>query len=327
MIENAQLSQRGADLDPTIRDFIRRTDADYVRHRNGRVPTRDEARIVAEKVRAPWVAGGPVMARTEEFSAPSPHGPVRLRLYDPDPSTPKPVMIYIHGGGWVMFSLDTHDRLMREYAARARMCVVGVDYSLSPEARYPVALDEIVAAIGYVCDQAASLGVLPDRLALGGDSAGANMALAAAIRLRDAGRPDVVKGLLLNYGAFDIDLLPEDHQRFGGEGYMLTSDEMKSFWDAYLGQGAASPDVLATPLRAELRGLPPVFLCIPQCDVLTGQSLLLHRRLKEAEVPADAVVYSGASHSFLEAVSISPVADQAFHDATAWLRDKLAARP
>lgn len=322
-METTQLSLRGADLDPTIRDFIQRTDADYVRHRNGVVPTRAEARIVAEKVRAPWRAGGPVMGRTEEVFAPTLHGQVRLRLYDPTPGAPKPALIYVHGGGWVMFSLDTHDRLMREYAARAGICVIGVDYSLSPEVRYPVALDEVVAAVRFVRDQADHLGVLKDRIALGGDSAGANLSLAASILLRDAGESQLTRALLLNYGAFDTELLPEDRQRFGGEGYMLTSDEMEGFWDAYLGENVPPPDVLATPLRANLHDLPPAFLCVPQCDVLTGQSLLLLDRLKAANVPSEAVIYHGASHSFLEAVSISPVADRAFDDASIWLRTKL----
>ena len=323
VIPETTLSQLGDDLDPTIRAFIRATEADYARHRNGKTPSPVEARLVAEKVRAPWVKGGPVMHRTESHMVPSPHGKVRIRLYDPAPGAPKPALIYIHGGGWVMFSLDTHDRIMREYAARAGVCVIGVDYSLSPEVRFPVALEEIIAVVHHVRDHAEALGIDGDQLAIGGDSAGANLSLTTAISLRDHGEGDVLKTLVLNYGAFGTDLVAEDKARFGGEGYMLTTEEMGQFWKAYLGRPEDAGNPLAAPLQADLHNLPPVFLCIPQCDVLTGQSLILHERLKAAGNTAEAVIYAGASHSFLEAVSISPVANRAFDDAAAWLRSKI----
>ena len=324
MIPDTTLSQLGDDLDPTIRAFIRATDADYARYRNGGQPSHVEARLVAEKVRAPWVQGGPIMHSTESHMAPSPHGKVRIRLYDPTPLSPKPALIYIHGGGWVMFSLDTHDRIMREYAVRAGVCVIGIDYSLSPEARFPVALEEIIAVVRHIRDHAAELGIDPGQLAIGGDSAGANLSLATAISLRDQGEGDVLKTLVLNYGAFGTDLAAEDKARFGGEGYMLTTEEMGQFWAAYLGRPEDAGNPLAAPLQADLHDLPPVFLCVPQCDVLSGQSRVLHERLKAAGNLAQAVIYAGASHSFLEAVSISPLANRAFDDGATWLREKLS---
>ena len=323
MIPDSTLNKLGDDLDPTIRSFIRQTDAAYASHGTTSNPSHAERRAVAEKVRAPWVAGGPAMVRVEEFAVPSQHGPVRIRLYDPTAQAGKPALIYVHGGGWVMFSLDTHDRIMREYAARAGICVIGVDYSLSPEARFPVALEEIIAVVRHLRDHAGDLAIDGDRLAIGGDSAGANLSLATALSLRDAGEGENLAALVLNYGAFDTQLAPEDKARFGGDGYMLTSEEMGQFWTDYLGRAEDARNPLATPLQADLHDLPPVFLCVPQCDVLTGQSLMLHDRLKAAGNRTEAVVYAGASHSFLEAVSISPVAERAFDDAAAWLREKL----
>ena len=323
MIPESTLNMPGDDLDPTIRSFIRLTNEAYAAHRNGTTPSHAEARAVAEKVREPWVKGGPVMVRTDDFAIPSQHGPVRVRLYDPNPETPKPALIYVHGGGWVMFSLDTHDRIMREYAARAGICVIGVDYSLSPEARFPVALEEIIAVVRHIRDHGSDFAVDGGHLAIGGDSAGANLSLATALSLRAAGEGTTLATLVLNYGAFDTNLIKEDKARFGGDGYMLTTEEMNQFWVDYLGSPDDARDPLATPLNADLHNLPPVFLCVPQCDVLHSQSLLLHERLKAAGVQAEAVIYAGASHSFLEAVSISPVADRAFDDAAAWLRDKL----
>jgi acetyl esterase len=219
-----------------------------------------------------------------------------------------------------MFSLDTHDRIMREYAGRAGICVIGIDYALSPEAKFPVALEQIVAVVRHVRDHAANLGVDGARLALGGDSAGGNMALAASLILRQAGEGETLNALVLNYGAFAFDMTAEDKRRYGGDGYMLTTDEMLYFWDQYLADPTDRRNALAAPLLAELHDLPPVFLCIPQCDVLHGQSLALNTRLQSAGNDVKAVIYAGASHSFLEAVSTSPLAGRAFDDASNWLK-------
>src|SRR5205807_4157411 len=142
---------------------------------------------IAEQVRAPWTQGGPRMERTSELRIPYGEGSVRIRVLDPEGNGPKPTLIYLHGGGWTIFSIDTHDRLMREYAARAGIVVVGVDYSLSPEARFPRAIDETVAVIRWLRLNGASIGVEPSRMAVGGDSAGAAMTIAACMKLRDEG--------------------------------------------------------------------------------------------------------------------------------------------
>lgn len=319
---NTTSTQAGADLDPGVRDFIRITGEAYVTHGSDLEKTVVNARQVAEKVRAPWVTGGPVMFSTIEQSVPTPHGDVRIRVYNPDGATNKPAMIYIHGGGWVMFSIDTHDRIMREYAARAGICVIGVDYSLSPEARFPVALEQVVAVVHHVRDQASSLSIDPDRLALGGDSAGANLAVSTAIYLRDTGTDKGLRTLVLNYGAFGIDLSVDDVRKYGGPQYMLTSEEMTYFWTQYLANTDDQSNPLAVPLLADLHDLPPVLLCVPQCDVLTTQSLMLDSQLQTAGVKTRTIVYKGATHSFLEAVSISDVAEKAFEDAADWLRER-----
>lgn len=317
----------GADLDDAVRAFITRTGEDHARHAQGRALTPVEAREVAEKVRAPWRAGGPVMHRTTEAQAPSPHGPVRLRIHDPSPEPGKPILVYVHGGGWMLFSLETHDRLMREYAARAGVVVVGVDYALSPEAKFPLALEQCLAAVRWAADGGVGEAGDVSRLAMGGDSVGGNMSLASAVTLRDAGEGDLLKALMLHYGAFDTEIDVEHQIRFGGQGYMLTPEEMDVYWAAYLTDPAERTDPRAAPARAELAGLPPVFLTIPACDVLTGQSLALADRLTAAGVPVRAEVYAGASHSFLEAVSISDLADRALQDGSDWLAATLAAAP
>ncbi len=323
-IISTQVSKSRTALDPDIERFVERIAQSYA----GQRPIADcnpaEARAVAEIVRAPWAAGGPEMARTFEVNIPTPHGDVRIRLHDPSQSThPKPVLIYTHGGGWVMFSLDTHDRLMREYAGRAGVIVAGVDYALSPEARFPVALEQIAAAIVWFHAHAHEVGADPERIAAGGDSAGANMALAAAVMLRDQGDASLLKALHLHYGAFDTVIEPEWENQFGGPGSMLSSAEMDGFWESYLLRPADAMNPLAVPAKAALGNLPPAFFTIPECDVLTGQSLELARRMEASGVRVRAEIYKGATHSFLEAVEISPLADKAIQDGADWLRAEL----
>ena len=257
-----------------------------------------EARRIAEEVRAPWTRGGPAMAATDTTIA-----GVRVRRY----GSGEPVLIYLHGGGWTLFSLDTHDRLMREYAARAGVTVVGVDYALSPEAKYPVALEQVVAV-------AQSIGESATAIAIGGDSAGANLAIAACMR-----QPGLFRAMVLNYGVFDRYSSKEARERFGGPGNMLTADEMEGFWRNYLRDERDADDPFVCPLRGDLRGLPPALLVVPECDLLAEQSVQLADRLQAAELR----VYPGAVHSFLEAVSISPLADRALEETASWLRDIL----
>ncbi len=317
---NTVQSQQGADLDPQVREFIRITGEAYLTHSLGQPKTMQGARDVAELVRAPWVAGGPQMAGTSERAIDTRHGKVRVRIHRPVTDTaPQPVLFYVHGGGWVMFSLDTHDRVMREYAGRSGVTVIGIDYALSPEVRFPVALEQIVDVLSFAMNHGEGLNIDTGRMAIGGDSAGANLSVAAALTLRDDGHGKRLKGLLLNYGAYADELKRDDVARFGGEEYMLTDTEMHAFWAQYLASPEDAANPLACPLKADLRGLPPAFLAIPECDVLAGQSHDLYDRMIEAGVAAQAVTYAGASHSFLEAVSIATVADEALGDASAWI--------
>jgi len=308
----------GDDIDPDIREFVSRVNAAYVEHLGDGPADFPARRAAAEKVRDPWRAGGPDMASSEDRRV----GPskVGVRIHKPTTDAPLPTLVYIHGGGWTTFSLDTHDRLMREYAARAGCAVVGIDYSLSPEARFPVALDEIAEVLVWLREEGASIGLDSQRLAIGGDSAGGNLSVASMVRARDRGEP-LVQAMLLSYGAFDEEVR-DTHARYGGDAYMLTPREMDDFWRNYRGEDR-SPDPVARPLLADLAGLPPTFLCIAECDILADENREMARRMKAAGVDVTAVVYGGATHSFLEAVSISPLADRALAEASAWLRDKL----
>lgn len=305
-------------LDPSIRRFVTEVRAGWARHGDVGTMTPSEARQIAEAVRQPWTIGGPAMAAVTEID-----GPVRMRFYDPGPDERKPALIYLHGGGWTLFSLDTHDRVMREYASRAGIVVIGVDYALSPEVKYPVALEQTIAAASYLAEYGAAFGIDPARMGLGGDSAGANLALAAALSLRHGGAVPI-RALVLNYGVFARRSSAEAVERFGGEGNMLTAEEMETFWRNYLRDERDAENPLVCPLRADLSRLPPTFLAVPEYDLLAEQSIALAERMRSGGVKVNLEIYRGAAHSFLEAVSISPLAARAFAETSSWLRTALA---
>jgi acetyl esterase len=313
-------------IDPEVATFVDRVQRDFARHAGLAQMSFPQQRAVAEQVRAPWRQGGPAMARTWDRTVSTPAGEVRLRLFDPGrPAGPGPALVYLHGGGFTTFSLDTHDRLMREYAARAGLLVIGVDYALSPEARFPVALDQVTGVLDWLFAGGEAVGVDPRRIAVGGDSAGANLALAAALALRDRGAILRPAGLLSNYGFFDADFETATQRRFGDPGAMLTRDELAAFLDNYLGPDWSAPSPLALPILADLANLPPSFHVIAECDPLADGDRAMVERLRAAGSRTDSVVYPGATHSFLEAVSISALADRALADGAAWLRRTLAA--
>jgi len=305
-------------LDPDIRRFVTAVQRSYGQHPDFDALPLTERRRVAEEVRAPWRAGGPRMWRTVDTTIAG----LRSRIHIPVEPAALGAMLYLHGGGWTMFSIDTHDRLMREYAQRSGAIVVGIDYSLSPEAKFPTALNEVVAAIEWLRGEGAAYGIDPLRLAIGGDSAGANLAVAAALRLRERGEAGP-RAMLLNYGAFS----PEptaSFERYGGPRYMLTVEEMKYFWSNYTSDPTELSNPLVAPYRADLRGLPPAFLCIAGCDILSDGNRAMAACFAAARVPCEVRLYAGATHSFLEAVSIAPLAERAIAEAADWLRKRLA---
>ncbi|MDH5832389.1 alpha/beta hydrolase fold domain-containing protein [Luteimonas kalidii] len=306
------------DVEPGIRRFMQRMAEGYAAFPPLASLPLDEVRRITARVREQWGSGGPAMAAREDLQADG----VRLRILRPADTVPLPVLVYVHGGGWTLFGLETHDRLMREYAARAGVAVLAVDYSLSPEAKYPRALDETVAAIDWLRTHGAAHGLDPERAAIGGDSAGANLAVASQLRLRGAGqRP--LSAMLLNYGVYS-DAASASWTRYDGPRYMLEAAEMQGFWHNYLDHDAQRRDPLVMPLLADLHGLPPAFVAIPECDILADGNRAMAAALRRHGVQVEMREYRGATHSFLEAVPVSPLADRALDEAAAWLRGIMA---
>jgi acetyl esterase len=312
-------------LEPGVREFVETVCSESARLTAGRTLDWAQKRPIAEATRAPWRSGGPAMAGTREETLPGNGTPFRVRLYYPRVSDQAlPVLVYIHGGGWSIFSIDTHDRLMREYAHASGAVVVGVDYALSPEHRYPVALNQCVETVRWLRANADDLNVDASRVALGGDSAGANLALATSLVLRDEASDEGLRALLLNYGGFDTEISEQARATLGTSDDMLSGEEMDAFWNSYLGDAEDNRlDPLAVPMRAALHDLPPAFLVLAERDVLAEQSEHMAALLEARGNSAQLQRYAGASHSFLEAMSISSLAQLAIADSAMWLRRQL----
>ena len=253
-------------LDPEIRAFVAEMKAGFSQYPPFSHLTFAGARAVAEAVRLPWRQGGPVMASTDERRIGTDAGEVRVRIHRPDRGRTAgiaPALVYLHGGGWTLFSLDTHDRVMREYAQRAGVIVVGVDYALSPEAKFPKALEQTVGTIEWLHAHGGELGIDSTRLAVGGDSAGGNLAVAAALRLRDGGRDALLRAILLSYAAVDSECSPGAVEQYGGDAFMLTGEEMRQFWANYLASADQARDPYACPCGRTCAACRPSFSASP----------------------------------------------------------------
>ena len=283
----------------------------------------DGPRTLTEALNLPLAEGGPVMAESADRWLAVRGRRIQCRLHRPTGSAgPLPVLIYLHGGGWVWNSIDTHDRLMREYAAAAGCAVLGPDYALSPEAAFPQALEECAGVVRWVMAEGAAWGLDGARVVLGGDSAGGNLAAGAALLLRDAGEAAALRGLLLNYGVFDSRLGTPSYREFA-TGYGLTRERMGFYWSVYAPREADRVHPYAAPLRADLAGLPPCLLHIAELDVLASENQAMAARLRAAGIDVEDTVFLGTVHGFLRAVAHVGQARRAVEQAGAWLRARL----
>lgn len=239
------------------------------------------------------------MADVRELSANGPLGPIGLRLYRPSSApSPAPVLVYYHGGGWVIGDLDTHDVLCRELAHRAGCAVVAVDYRLGPEHRFPAAVDDCLAATRWVHAQAGALGVDASRLALGGDSAGGNLAAVSAIALRDGGGPQPLLQVLI-YPATDMRALAPSHTA-NGQGYLLSSDSIAYYRGHYMPDRAQWPDWRASPLlHPDASKLPPALVITAGYDPLRDEGRQYADKLSQAGVPTQYVCFERQIHGFI----------------------------
>ncbi len=277
---------------------------------------------------------GPVekaSAGIEEFTLPTgTEGEVEVRIVRPE-NTGKtlPALFYFHGGGWILGNRETHDRLVRELAIRAGIAVVFVNYTPSPEAHYPVPVRQAFAAVRYMAAHAADYRIDPDRIAVGGDSVGGNMAAAVTLLARREKGPSL-RFQLLFYPVTDCRFDTPSYRAFA-DGPWLTRRAMKWFWDAYAPGKRSRREIYASPLRAtleELRGLPPALVITAENDVLRDEGEAYAARLMRAGVGVTSVRCNGAIHDFvmLDALAGSTPARAAMELACTALRAALAGK-
>ena len=269
--------------------------------------TADEARAQMAANCKVWNDPLPDMAETRDFTIDGPEGAIPVRLLRPLDVETDGVILYFHGGGFVLGSLDTHHRLMRLLAIESRATLIGVDYRLAPEHPFPAPLDDCVRAVYWLQDEGKSIDLDPERIVLAGDSAGANLALSSLLRVRDEGRYPL-SGAALFYGCYWSRLGTPSHQKYGDGAYRLSTDEMGWFWENYLGDDGRG-NVYAEPMDADLSALPPLFLNYGEVDPLADDTLELVKRLDQAGVVHDCVAYPGLVHGFMQMTSrVEPAA-------------------
>nr|WP_300151411.1 acetyl esterase [Propionicimonas sp.] len=287
----------------------------------------DELRQAYLRERRFWNEGGPAMARTIHAQVPTPHGPVAIRCHLPVTGTELPVVVYIHGGGWVVGNLDTHDRIMRMLAHESGAAVVGIDYALSPEAKFPVALEQCAAVARHLHERGSEHSVDGSRLAFAGDSGGATMCLATTLLLRDqadAGLPSVgVSALALYYGMYGL-RDSASRRLLGGPWDGLTDADFDYYLDCYLADPADARSPYVDCLGADLgRGIPPTYLVAAEFDPLRDDTATLAAILSEHGVTCSHEVFPGVLHAFLHNSRMLDAAATALANGGAFLRRAL----
>jgi len=261
-----------------------------------------EARQAAIDGLAAWRGEPEPLPGVEDRSIAGPAGEIRIRIYTPDTPSPRPALVYFHGGGWVVCDLDTHDVVCRAIARESGATVVAVDYRLAPEHPFPAAVVDCYAATQWVAANAAALGVDSGRIAVGGDSAGGNLAAVISLKSRDEAGPRLALQVMV-YPVTDLSSFDTGSYREFAEGYFLTASEMTWFRDHYLARREDALSPQASPLLAkDLQGLPPALVITAECDPLRDEGEAYAKRLEEAGVPVRCTRYAGMVHPFFSLV-------------------------
>ncbi len=288
-----------------------------------------EARAAYRERRFFTQPAAPVMSEVRDLAVPGPAGPIPCRSYRPagaGADAVLPGLVYFHGGGFVIGDLDTHDVLCRELSNAGNCAVISVDYRMGPEHPFPAAVDDCLAVTRWVSSQAASLHIDPARLAVGGDSAGGNLAAVVAIAARDAGNLPLTFQLLI-YPCTDFRNQTASH-RDNGQGYLLTSDTIAYFYRHYLTDVEHKLDWRASPLlHTDLTRLPPALVLTAGFDPLRDEGLLYADRLSESGNRSQYACFERQVHGFITMGKVLEEANTAVALCGAALRRALSAAP
>jgi acetyl esterase len=289
-----------------------------------------EGRTV-EQARAENLEGVPIvtgpprpMARVEEMAIPGPGGEIPARLYVAlgAPKPPQPLLVYYHGGGWVIGDLETHDGLCRFLAEHSGCRVLSIDYRLAPEHPFPAAVEDAVAAFAWAAEHSGELGIDPARIAVGGDSAGGNLSAAVCLQTRDGGDARPAMQLLL-YPVTDVVGGQASRDTFA-EGFLLTRNDMDWFENHYIPDGCDEADPRASMMRApDVSGLPPAYIATAGFDPLRDEAEIYAARMREAGVKVALQRHPGLIHGFANLTAICPSARAAMLEVAGALRMSL----
>jgi acetyl esterase/lipase len=283
-------------LDPQLRAVIRSI---YARLKGVPPPAQlsvQELRRINGEISFFLNAGAPALSHIEERNIAVPSGRIRVRMYDPGTPALAPTVILFHGGGWVMGNLDTYDGFARQIARRSGLRCLSVEYALAPEHPFPAPLDDCIAAVRWATTEGSRLGIDGSRLALIGDSAGANLALGVCLALRETGRSPI-RGAALLYGAYSLDLDTPSQRAYGGGLYFLGTADIARYAKDYLPDEAARRNPLAVPMLADLSRLPPLYVAACEFDPLLNDSERLAERIRSMGGEVEFRLWKGMVHA------------------------------
>lgn len=261
-----------------------------------------------------------VVGSVEDRQIPGLESQIPVRIYTPEGAGPFPLLVYFHGGGWVLGNIDSHDAVCRALTNSAGCITISVDYRLAPEYKFPAAPEDCYAATLWAAENASSFNGDATRVAIGGDSAGGNLAAVVALMARDRGGPKLAYQLLI-YPVTDHFTLNTPSYQANSEGYFLTKDDMVWFWDLYLSSEDDTKHPHASPLQAQdLSNLPPAMVITAEFDPLRDEGEMYAARLREAGNEVTAKRYDGMIHGFVSFAGMVDRGKQAIEDAAAGLR-------
>ena len=308
-------------LDPQVKKLLEQMD-------RANIPSYEE--LTPKQARSQMLIGSKFTDRpqdvyaSEDRSVPGPDGPVPIRVYRPSGDDNLPVVVFFHGGGWIMGSIQTHNAYCRALTNAAGMVVVSVDYRLAPEHKFPAGAEDAFAATRWVVENSSLLGVDPQRMALAGDSAGGNLAAAVTLMNRDRGVSQPMFQVLI-YPVMNYDFDTTSYHE-NADGYHLTRSGMMWGWRHYLDNVEDGHSPYASPLRADnLQGLPPALVITAQFDPLRDEGEAYAEKLRVCGVPVTLRRYDGMIHGFARRIGMLTRADEALQEIAAALHAALGA--
>lgn len=309
-------------LDPQAREFVEKLERSRAPKMHELSPEDARALVVPLRMRCEE------MRSIENRTIPGPAGEIPIRIYHPleaAQASGLPVVMFFHGGGWVVGSIASHDGLCRRLSNRSGCIVVSVEYRLAPEHKFPAAVDDCFAATRWAAEHAGEFGGDPGRLAVAGDSAGGNLAAVVALLAREEGGPAIARQVLI----YPItDYMPDyESYRRNGRHYFLTTETIAWFWEHYLESAEQGGDWRASPLRAaNLSGLPPALIEVAEFDPLYDEGLAYADRLEAAGVPVERIISRGQIHGFLRRLDLFASAAEGVEQIAGDLRRSLRSR-